>query len=401
MRYKIINKKKFYATMLADLIGNLLFLPQRFKKVREIRPEEIKEILVIRTAYIGDVVMTLPILKPLKERYPGCRISFLAPSGVKDLLAGHPYIDEIIVYDAFWFYPDSPNRYIPFLKKLTSRKFDLIIETRSDIRDILFLALPSRARYKVSYGVGGGAYMLTHEVPYTKLKHKVEYHLDIVRYLGCSVENKEFGINLTEDEKKSLQVLLGENGIEGSFFCAHPGGRLPLKRWPVEKSAELYDRLLSAYGVPLVLVGSKYEEPLIKEITARMNLKPTVLAGRLNLRELTALLSRSDLFICNDSGPLHLAAAMGTPIVAVFGPSNSFETSPYGNRHIIVEKDFSCRKTCDEKKCNNKRYHACMMDIQTEDVYRAAQELLSQNSKLYQNYPLQLSQRERDQILLA
>lgn len=382
--YKIVNKRKLIAISLVDTLCRLFFLvPRILKNFNPIDPEKIKEILIIRTAYIGDVVMTLPMLKPLKERFPGCRISFLVPSGVEGLLATHPFIDEIIAHDAFWFYPDSTQKYLPFIKDLKSRKFDLIIEARGDIRDILFLVSPVRARYKVSYGVGGGAYLLTHEVPYEKWKHKVEYHLDIARYLGCSVENGEYGIDFSVDESESMQKRLRGYGIGNMFFCAHPGGRLCLKRWPVEKCVELYDRIISDYKVPLVLVGSKDEVPLVDEIVSNMKHRPVGLAGKLNLRDLTCLLSQSELFICNDSGPMHLAAAVGTPTVAIFGPSESFETSPYGNLYAIVEKAFSCRRVCDEKKCNHIRYHACMMDIQTDDAYRAVQKLLSRNSDRY------------------
>jgi predicted lipopolysaccharide heptosyltransferase III len=382
--YKVVNKKKRIAVSIIDTIGRLFFwLPRSLIKHGPILPDKVKEILVIRTAYLGDVIMTLPILKPLKERFPGCKISFLVPSGIRGLIANHPYIDEVLTHDVFWFYPNSLKEYLAFIKKLKFRKFDLVIEARGDIRDILLLVMPLQVRYKVSYGVGGGSYLLTHEVPYTEYKHKVEYHLDIARFLGCAVGDTDYCMKPTREDTQSIQNLLAENGIDGPFVCVHPGGRLPLKRWPIERCAELYDWVSSSFRIPLVIVGSEEEMAIIGNITSRMNDKAVVLAGKINFKNLAGLLSKSELFICNDSGPMHLAASVGTPTVAVFGPSNSFETSPYGNRFIIIEKDVTCRKDCDEKKCRNKRYHACMRDIPVEDVFKATQEILCQNDKTY------------------
>jgi ADP-heptose:LPS heptosyltransferase len=175
--YKIINKKKLAATAVADAIGHLLFGANRlFRKSGKIRAEEIKDILIIRTAYIGDVVMTLPVLKPLKELFPGARISFLTATGAVDVLKNNPFVDEVIAYDPFWFYPSAGGSYRRFIKDLQTRTFDLVIE-EADIRDILLIAWRIKSRYRMSYDVGGGGYLLTHVVPYPGLKHKVEYYL--------------------------------------------------------------------------------------------------------------------------------------------------------------------------------------------------------------------------------
>src|SRR3989344_5494937 len=212
--YKIINKRKLFATIAADLVGNLIFFPRLFKKAEEIKPEEIQEILVIRTAYIGDVIMTIPILKPLKERFPDSRISFLTSIKAKEILKNNPYIDKIITYNPFWFYHSGKKEYFEFIRMLRKRPFDLIIETRGDIRDILLLVWPLKTRFKVGYNIGGGGYLLTHVVPYKGTIHKVEYHLNIAKYLGCEInKDVEWGIYLTGDEKKRVkEILEGEGG---------------------------------------------------------------------------------------------------------------------------------------------------------------------------------------------
>lgn len=378
MRYRIINKKKLYATMAADFIGNIIFLPILFKKKEEIEPDGIKEILVIRTAYIGDVVMTLPLLKPLRERFKKARISFLTSTKAKDVLENNPYVDEIITYDPFWFYPSKKGEYTGFIRELKKKRFDLVIEARGDIRDIMLLAWPLRARYRVSYGVGGGSFLLTHVVPHEKINHRVDYHLDIARFLGCKVSDVEWRIYLTDDEKKRVEEFLGRKNIDlkKPIIAIHPGSRKELKCWSPEGFAETGD-YLSEQGYTVILTGAPDEVDLVNKVAGMMKKRPVVLAGKTSLRELAGVIGRCSLFICNDSSPMHIAAAMKIPTVAIFGPSKSIETGPYGKGQIVVEKDFPCRYTCDEDVCNFKNHNQCIKDISVEDVISAVKKVQS------------------------
>ena len=380
--YKIINTKKLVATAAADVLGNVLFaLPRLFRRRERIRNADVRSILVIRTAYIGDVVMTLPVLKPLKELYPGATISFLTARGAAEVLRNNPYVDEVISYGPFWFYSSPKAEYGKFIRLMRQRTFDLVIEARADIREILLLAWPLKARYRVSYDVGGGGYLLTHVVPYPGLRHKVEYHLDLVRYLGYRGNGLEWGVYLTDEEQQRVSTIMAEQGIGRSFIAVHPGSRLPLKRWPVQRYGALCDGLMQKYGLPLVVFGAGSEKALVAEMASCMKHKPVTLAGALSIREMAGMLARAAVFICNDSAPMHLAAAMNTPTVAIFGPSKSVETGPYGEGHCVVEKEFPCRFACDENSCHYERYSACMEDITVDDVFHAAQELLRSTEK--------------------
>jgi ADP-heptose:LPS heptosyltransferase len=375
--YKIINRKKLVATAVADSIGRVLFgLPRLLRKSGRIPPEDVRDILVIRTAYIGDVVMTLPILKPLRELYPRARIAFLTASGAVDVLKENPFVDEVIAYDPPWFYPSSTSSWREFINRMRRRTFDLVIETRADIREILLLAWPLRASYRVSYDVGGGGYLLTHCVPYPGLRHKVEYHLDLVRYLGYRGRDLEWGIYLSPEERQGVREIMERKGTGEPFIAVHPGGRLPLKRWPARHFAAVCGKLTEKYGMPVVVFGSENERPIVEEMISSMKRRPVVLAGEVSLREMAGILSHASVFLCNDSGPMHIAAAMKTPTVAVFGPSKSAETGPFGGEHRVVEKAFPCRPTCDESSCRFERYNACMEDVSPEDVFRAADDLI-------------------------
>ncbi|MBI5238698.1 MAG: glycosyltransferase family 9 protein [Deltaproteobacteria bacterium] len=393
--YKIINRKKLAVTIAADVIGRALFLPNfLLKRDRKIMPEEVREILVIRTAYIGDIIMTLPMLKPLKAKYPNSKITFLLSSGAVELLSHNPYIDRVLVYDAFWFFPGrngAGKEYFEFLKILRCIRFDLVIEARADIRDIALLAFPCRGRYRVSYDFGGGAYMLTHVVPFRDIKHKVEYHLDIARSLGCKVNGIDWGLNLTQKEMNEGRALLQKEGVSDTdtVVGVHPGGRKELKNWHPERYAEAADRLIEECAVRVVFTGSEQERVLIDGILANMKHKAVNLGGRTDLRLLACLIKRYNLFMCNDSAPLHLASALNTPAVAIFGPSKSRETGPYGNIHRIVEKGFPCRSKCDEDVCLHSSFKACMDAVLVSDVFGAAEEVLKETGRYLGGYGVQ------------
>lgn len=401
MKYKIINKKKLFATAASDIIGYIVFSPINIFNKKAILSTDIREILVVRTAYIGDVIMTLPILKPLRELYPDARITFLTSSKAKEVLENNPYIDEILTYDAFWFYPNGHKRairdYLTFLRILRSKQYDLVIEARADIRDILLLAYLSRGRYRVSYKVGGGGYLLTHVVPFQKIKHRIDYHLDIVKFLGVSVDRVEWNIYLSHEERSTANALLSQEGILRSdlLIGIHPGGRKDLKCWAMDRFAGVADGLISAYGAKVIFTGSLHERGLIDDIIKIMHYRAVNLAGEINLRVLSALIERLDLFICNDSAPLHIASAMKTPTVAIFGPSKSKETGPYGNIHRVVEKDFPCRYSCDENICKYKVYNDCMAAITTDDVCNAVEDIVKTKITIRRNL---LSSEDRVQL---
>lgn len=389
MYYKIINRKKKIATQIADTLGYALWLPTLFFRNKTIPEKEIKEILVVRTAYIGDVIMTLPLLKPLKQLYPKAKITFLTSNGAKDLFKNNPYVDYVITYDAFWFYPNSDKKdYAAFLKEFRKKRYDLVIEARADIRDIIFTTYLGRARYRVSYKVGGGGFLLTNSVPFKEVKHKVEYHLDMARHLGAQVDSVDWGLNSTKEENRKAEEILST--AKGQITIAmHPGGRKSLKCWVPARYAQVADRLVSEFGARVFFTGAPNEKELIDGIIRQMKNTAVNLAGKTDMRTLAAFIGKLDLFITNDSAPLHIASAMKTPTVAIFGPSKSNETGPYGNIHKVVEKDFPCRYTCDEDVCNHKPFNECMEVITSEDVFSAAKTVLKEKEKVKSGYGIQ------------
>ncbi len=382
MKYKIINRKKRLATMLFDIVGTIVFAPAARLRKRPALDGSVREILIIRTAYAGDVVMTLPMLKPLRRKFPSARISFLTCRAGAELLKNNPLVDRIFAFDPFWFFKSGIPDYFAIMRKLRKERFDLVIEARGDIRDILLLAYPLKASARLSYGFGGGSYLLTHLAPFTGIKHRVEYHLDLAKSIECPVDDKiEWGITLMPEEERAAADILEERGIKSPFIVAHPGTRLPLKRWPPEKCAALYDMIIDRTGMQLAVLGSKDESELVGAIIGMMKNKPVNLAGALGIRQLAAVLARAAILVCNDSAPMHIATAMNTPIVAIFGPSKPEETAPYSANSRVVKANVPCRWTCDEQTCRNQEHNRCMQDISPDDVFQAFQELLALQAK--------------------
>lgn len=348
---------------------------------RDLISARIQKILVIRTAYIGDVILTLPILSPLNRLFPQAEISFLTTHGAKEILDTNPYVDKIISYDAFWFYKNSVRSafadYIRLLRLIRSESYDLVIEARGDIRDISLLAYLSKGRYRVSYGVGGGGFLLTHIVPFTKIEHKIRYHMDIAKYLGCTEAPIEWDMYLTEDEKHLAGRVLAEKGVprERLIAAIHPGGRKELKRWHPEGFACVAHSLSEELDASVIILGGPDEVDIAKRVAESSRCRTFMLAGETTLRSMAAILERCDLVICNDSCALHIASMIGVPTVAIFGPSKSMETGPFGNIHVTVEKPFACRYSCDENVCTRNPHNECLTSITADDVFNAAHDV--------------------------
>ncbi|MFC1633815.1 glycosyltransferase family 9 protein [Planctomycetota bacterium] len=386
MYYKIVNRKKKLVVGIADFLGYIFWAPINILRKRTAIATEVRKILIIRMAYIGDVVMTLPILRPLKELHPEAKITFLTSSIAKNFLVSNPYIDEIITYDAFWFYSglsvQSIMKYWRFLKILRSKSYDLVIEARGDIRNILLIAYLSKSKWLASYKVGGGGFILNKVVPFHEIKHRVDYHLDIVKSLGGQVDTVEWDIYLDQQEKASVESLLAQKGVVPSnrLVGIHPGARETLKCWAGERYAKVADHLIYEHGAIVLFTGSPTEKKLVDLILEKMDNAAVNLVGETDLRLLSALIEKLDLLICNDSAPLHIASALNTPTVAIFGPSKSRETGPYGNVHRVVEKKFPCRFCCDEHTCRYRMFNECMNQIETEDVLAAVKEVFADNT---------------------
>lgn len=303
-----------------DIIGYGLFWWVKLKRFRE--P---KRILCIRIDHIGDVLLTTPAFRALKQRFPKATIDVLVRSFSMEMLEGNKNIDKIIAFDFPWLglhgKKASWKETIRFIKKLRNEKYDVAIDFHADPRNILLAR--KIARYTIGYGIRGFGFLLNKVVPYKKgIRHQIQRNLDLVRALGADSSPKmEFAIpSIAKNKAKRLLKQAGNAKLVGITPAT---GRKP-KYWINERWARVADELIDEYGVKIVLTGSKNDCSDVYEIINKMVHKQDVinLAGKTSLKELGAVIQRCSLYVCPDTGPAHIARALNVPLLELFGPEN-------------------------------------------------------------------------------
>ena len=335
-------------------------------------------LLVRATNWLGDAVMTTPAIGALRTAFPGTRIALLARPLVAELFRNHPDVDEVIVYDRPGTHDGILGR-LRLARHLRRKRFDgaVLLQNAFDAAFLAFLAgIPERAGYPTD----GRRMLLNRPVPLTPdilSRHEVEYYLCLLEGVGIPrPASPTLRLAVTKGEQETMTSRLSGLGIGNAapFFVVNPGATYgSAKRWYPERFAAVADALSEEWGAPVVLVGSTAEAPLAGEIEVAMRRPPANLAGKTTVRELMALLSLSRFLLTNDSGPMHIGAAFGVPLVAIFGPTDWRRTSPWTERSRIVRVDVDC-SPCMLRVCD--RGHECMLGVTAGMVIAAARELL-------------------------
>jgi len=335
-------------------------------------------LLVRATNWLGDAVMTTPALAAVREGLPDARIALLAKPLVAELFRHHPDVDEVIVYERPGRHEGALGR-LRLGAELRRRRFDgaLLLQNAFDAALIAFLGrIPERAGYPTD----GRRILLTLPVPLTPgilERHEVEYYLCLLDGLGIPrPEPAALKLAVTEEEREAIETRLASLGIErgAPFVAINPGATYgSAKRWYPDRFAAVADALSAEWGAAVVVVGSTAEAPLSGEIEAATRNPPVNLAGKTTVRELMALLSLSSFLVTNDSGPMHIGAALGVPLVAIFGPTDWRRTSPWSERAKVVRVEIDC-SPCRLRVCD--RGHECMLGVTPGMVLDAARQLL-------------------------
>ncbi len=341
--------------------------------------KEIRGILVIRTDRIGDVVLSTPVIRFLREKYPTAHIAMMVRPYTRDVIINNPDLNEVIIYDK---YNEQKGLWksIRFAFRLRKKRFDIAIALHptNRIHLMLFLAgVPVRIGYDRNLGK-----LLTKRVLHRKQEgsmHEADYNFSFLKEAGFDVSGAGRCPYLTtgDDEKKLIDVILKEQGIDRNFIVLHAGASCSSKRWPQERFARVADLVASDFGCDIVLVGGEGDEKYNAEVSANMRLKVFDLTDMLRVGELAELLKRSKLLLSNDSGPVHVATAVGTPVVCVFGRSDPGLSpkrwGPLGENDIVLHKDVGCQQ-CLAHNC--KKDFACLKAITADEVIAAAKRIL-------------------------
>lgn len=326
-----------------------------------------RRILIIKPSSLGDVVHGLPVLAGLRRAYPDAHIAWLIGSTFAPLLAGHPLLDEVIPFDRrhfgrMWFSPRSFLDFWRFVGEIRRRRFDCVIDLQGLFRSG-FMGWAGGARLRVGFAAARefGWIFYSHRVRVPDdAGHAVDRNLCLARSLGLNVDPPQFPLAVTEMERDAARdKLRDEAGTDlPAFVAIVPGARWPSKQWPGQHIAQVIDAIHAAGGPTCVLLGGPDERGVADVIVKATRTAPVNLAGRTTLRQLCALLSIADQVICMDSGPMHIAAALGRPLVAVFGPTEPRRTGPYSPDSQVVRLALPCMP-CQQRSCPLK-HHNCM-----------------------------------------
>ncbi len=335
--------------------------------------------LVVKLRHHGDVLLAAPVLAVLKAHAPRIEVDALVYDDTAPMLEGHPALSKLHLVGRKWRQLGALERFSRergLFKALRARRYDLLVHLSEHPRGA-WLARTLGARYRVAPIVAGrGAFWrrsFTHLYPLIRNRHHVEVNLDALRRIGIQpsiAERKVVFVPGEAAEKRIDELVNGE-----PFVHMHPAARRRFKCWPAERNAALADRL-AADGCRVVLTGTYEELAFIDEILRQATSQPLSLAGKLSIKELGALTARARLFIGVDSMPMHLAAAMGTPTVALFGPSSEEVWGPWNVERRVVTTTHSCRP-CGVDGCGGGKVSECLTLLGVDPVHAAARELLA------------------------
>ncbi|NKE70972.1 putative lipopolysaccharide heptosyltransferase III [Candidatus Manganitrophus noduliformans] len=350
----------------------------------DFRPEAIKSVLLMLFRQIGDVLLATPTIRAFKEAFPGSRLSVVVFKESAPVLEGNPFVDRIVVVDPKW-------KGLPLMERLWRERLMLseIRETKADLAVNLttgdrglFLSLLSgaprrlgllpRERFPLLMRL---IYTHRYRVP-TPHTHAVERHLESIRSLGYEPIEKRPQLFFSKEEEDRVVSLLTAQGWsearqqEGRYLVQiHPTSRLFFKCWQDDAMGAVIDHLIGERNVDVVVTGgpAPAEREKIERILSFSKRRPMNLVGQTSLRELAALSRRADLFFGVDSAPMHIAAAMATPVIALFGPSVAEIWRPWGAGHTTLAKDFSCLP-CGQDGCGGSKRSRCLEETTAEEV---------------------------------
>jgi heptosyltransferase-2 len=345
----------------------------------DLDPQGIRRILVRQVNWVGDAVLTLPALEALDRRFPLAEMALLARPWVAGLFAGHPAVDRIIDYrseDAHW---GIRGRW-RLAAALKEERFDLAVLFPNSMEAAVIPWLAGIPR-RIGHPTDGRRCLLTHVVSTESAagRHQVEWYLAVVRALGAN-GTQTVRLPVTEAVRRRSGELLRQYGIApaGLLVALNPGSAYGnAKRWPADRFAAVADRLVESRGATILLIGSEGERPVLDTVAAQMRRPAVNLGGRTDLSALVGVLERVDLLISNDTGAMHVAVAVGTPVLAIFGPTDAVATGPLGRSARVVCASVPC-SPCLLRECPID--HRCMTGVTVPQVLQAARSLLDTSS---------------------
>ena len=344
-------------------------------------------ILIVKLSAIGDVIHTLPASNALRKAYPEARITWLVEEAAYDLVKDHPALDRVLVSKRKrWLkelqsplFLNAVKEIYGFIKELRDTHYDMILDFQALLKSGILIAL-SRGKRKIGFGKGlehmEHSYLFLNErLPAVSMEHHaLSRGLMMLNAIGIATPQVEYKLAVSDHDHQKVDNLLRRYGLvnPGRFVVVNPVAKWESKLWSIRKFSQLADRIITKYDARVVFTGSLEDRQTIQQIKAGMT-KPAInLAGETTLKMLAALYAKADVVISTDTGPMHLAVAMGTTVVALFGPTAFWRTGPYGSGHQIVTAGQACAP-CFKRHCPT---IDCMDLISVDQVFDAVSRIL-------------------------
>lgn len=405
LRYISVRISKFLLlkaiTFFMSIIGSMLRLSRRNKHYPKLTPHTFhpRRILVIRLDLIGDLVMSLPVIHTLKRTYPDAKIDLLAIPSSSAIVAADPDLAQIIPYDPnIWRRPKALlqaknwRNAFALRRRLKAHHYDLAISVFGSWAAIM--AVLSGASRRVGFGQESYTGFMTDNVAGRHWdprdhQHEVDYCLALAQAAGATIteDDRIPQLAVLPQAHQEIEQLCQQEGIATDkplIACHVSSNNGQSKRWPVPYWATLLDRLIREEEANIVLTGAPNDLPLLESITRRMSTKPINLAGKTSLPQLAALLQRAAMLITGDSGPMHIAAAVGTPVIAIHGPTDPVLTGPVSPKATVLRSDIWCSPCYNAKGPADCRFYTtqCMKNITPTEVWNVVHEKLQEHSQV-------------------
>ena len=342
-----------------------------------VNKDNIQRIVVRGTNWVGDAVMTVPALRALRGLFPGAHITLATRGWAQGLFADADFINDIQVHEG-----TGLRSVVNQVRMWQKREFDLAVLFPNSLESALVAAL-SRVPVRTGYATEGRQRLLTHPLhlpEWRSSRHEIHYYLNIVEQL-VDLESGQLqpdgALSVSDVRRVEARELLRRHGVsaERRVIALCPGSiNSRAKRWPSERFAALGDRLIADLDADVVLIGSEAELAVSLQVSETMRRKPVVLTGETNLTQLVGVLSVVDLLVTNDTGPAHIASALGRPTLVIFGPTNPLTTSPYSESGQILRVPPDCAP-CMLRDCPID--HRCMTAITPDDVFQQSARMLN------------------------
>ncbi|MBI3999879.1 MAG: glycosyltransferase family 9 protein, partial [Candidatus Omnitrophica bacterium] len=336
-------------------------------------PRAVQNILIVRLDHIGDLICSLPVLPVLKRRFPSAEITVLTGEEGKAILAGNPFVAHLVTFSPNWFSRKrfvNPIQFFRIIYGLRKTKYDLGFDLRGDLRNIVLMILAG-VRYRIGYGIGGGGSLLQKRYEYDPTLHQVELNQKLVAEEVVPKSNLKPEIYVMREEKETALKKLRAHGVpeKTQLIAIHPEAGYPSKEWEAQNFRTLIEKILMDSQNTVLVFGLSKARQVADFFSGSGRV--INLVGQFSLREMIAALSCCDLFIGNDSGPSHIAQALGIPMVILASGTNEYEKWGVWSKSSTVLKYSVPCSPCQLEYCNVEG-HPCMSQISPDQVWQAA-----------------------------